>query len=707
MSEQQLRKELIRLAYNNPHLRPDVFEALGKSKSAAFPASWLEKPDAWVAVRSKSDAQRLAKALKKKHGGTYLIIEDKSPGGSWNVVEESKWKKFRGAKYDLRVHGKVAAEIKTPKKETFYGIMGREKGKGRFKPFDYQAGRFVTNVIYQTMWGDKQHVQKLVDAMNKQNPGYEFKVVKRGSKTAAYNQNLDLRQMQRIQRRHSLPGEISGRGKEWELEVPDAKARQQWEKVLGYAMGGYRTGYGGWVLRPNYQGKGDWNDPSSRHHYGQRKESGKVQDFQRASHHALPIYRALKNVLPQAFAAGQAQSSEEEARSAGREAARQWKVVKATMEKLAPSNWGGPLGGIPQGTISKLSESLFEYAFLLGRAQGPQKRASLSERRAARVASMFTADMDLSYAEQFRLMRSNPPKMRKTQEGYAVDIYSPHIKKYMTVAEWSEEKSGKADLVAWQKAHKETLQKLKAAVAKEKRKKASGKTARVPSALRYITQGRGAQLVQEGKNIRVYKGDNSIFFIEIPQKPLKRRKVRVMSLFMTQPRGLPGFNAFLPVNLLSSKPYGARLGKSDTYDQAVKKLRTALGKAEDAVVETWKANPPTQAKKPDPWFPSIQEDEVNYLLIEPSDTKPQTIKGKDFTVRSTWINFEAYSPQSDFQQSDPHYIKYEAKSPAAARKLYKILKANPDALKQVPWSRFDDWLNKNKVKYDTHFSQWT
>jgi len=32
-------------------------------------------------------------------------------------------------------------------------------------------------------------------------------------------------------------------------------------------IGGFRTGYGAWVLSPGYKSKGDWNDPSSAHHY--------------------------------------------------------------------------------------------------------------------------------------------------------------------------------------------------------------------------------------------------------------------------------------------------------------------------------------------------------------------------------------------------------------------------------------------------------
>lgn len=31
--------------------------------------------------------------------------------------------------------------------------------------------------------------------------------------------------------------------------------------------GGFRTGYGGWILQQNYRDAGDWNDRSSRHHY--------------------------------------------------------------------------------------------------------------------------------------------------------------------------------------------------------------------------------------------------------------------------------------------------------------------------------------------------------------------------------------------------------------------------------------------------------
>ena len=61
-----------------------------------------------------------------------------------------------------------------------YGIMARLKGMKRFAPLDYGNGVTVTNVIYQTLWDDRKHVEELVDNLNKDNPNYEFKLIDRG-----------------------------------------------------------------------------------------------------------------------------------------------------------------------------------------------------------------------------------------------------------------------------------------------------------------------------------------------------------------------------------------------------------------------------------------------------------------------------------------------------------------------------------------------
>jgi len=83
------------------------------------------------------------------------------------------------------------------------------------------------------------------------------------------------------------------------------------------------------------------------------------------------------------------------------------------------------------------------------------------------------------------------------------------------------------------------------------------------------------------------------------------------------------------------------------------------------------------------------------------------VAAEDFTLTVSWVRFSAYSPSSDFQQTDPHYTQVVAKSSAAGRKLYKMLKANPEALKSVSWARFTDWLKQNDIAYAMNFSQWS
>lgn len=60
-------------------------------------------------------------------------------------------------------------------------IQGKLKTEKRFKTYDYRQGVFVNNIIRGTLWDDEQkgHVQELVDYMNKENPEYIFKIIKR------------------------------------------------------------------------------------------------------------------------------------------------------------------------------------------------------------------------------------------------------------------------------------------------------------------------------------------------------------------------------------------------------------------------------------------------------------------------------------------------------------------------------------------------
>jgi hypothetical protein len=48
-------------------------------------------------------------------------------------------------------------------------------------------------------------------------------------------------------------------------ETATKRKMNQISKVLNW--GGYRTGFGGWVLRKGYTGNGDFMDAASRWHY--------------------------------------------------------------------------------------------------------------------------------------------------------------------------------------------------------------------------------------------------------------------------------------------------------------------------------------------------------------------------------------------------------------------------------------------------------
>lgn len=64
----------------------------------------------------------------------------------------------------------------------------------------------------------------------------------------------------------NLTATISGVGRTIEVELQnETDMRKFCRKVAKW--GGYKTGWGGWVLRPVNQDMGDFNHPSSRYHY--------------------------------------------------------------------------------------------------------------------------------------------------------------------------------------------------------------------------------------------------------------------------------------------------------------------------------------------------------------------------------------------------------------------------------------------------------
>jgi len=69
-----------------------------------------------------------------------------------------------------------------------------------------------------------------------------------------------------------------------------------------------------------------------------------------------------------------------------------------------------------------------------------------------------------SSEEQLKMMSANPPRVKRYGNLYAVEVFSPFVKKYIPMAEWPDAAAAKKDLASWMEAHKETLTKLKQVV---------------------------------------------------------------------------------------------------------------------------------------------------------------------------------------------------------------------------------------------------
>jgi len=153
-----------------------------------------------------------------------------------------------------------------------------------------------------------------------------------------------------------------------------------------------------------------------------------------------------------------------------------------------------------------------------------------------------------------------------------------------------------------------------------------------------------------------------------------------------------GHNELLAANILQD----AKVSNSDTYDAIKEKLDAALAKA----YAEYKQKGGTSD------VPKWHEETVHFLQVTPADAKPVKVVGKDFTLTAYWDKFKVYSPDSDFQQADPYYSGYTNKSPTAARKFYRIVKQNPDALKSIGYGGLDNWLAKNGIAIEHLHSVW-
>jgi hypothetical protein len=204
-----------------------------------------------------------------------------------------------------------------------------------------------------------------------------------------------------------------------------------------------------------------------------------------------------------------------------------------------------------------------------------------------------------------------------------------------------------------------------------------------------------------GKDARLQWSRASWNLEELPQKG--KKKLRTATLQNPSSHGY--LDWYIPGNILQI----AKLSSSDDYDKIKSKIEDAYKEAGDKSAESKHDRERDTWEKSKEWVTKLKwyENQVFYLEVTPEGVEDFTAEAKDFTVKVEWGNFSAYAPYSDLTLHDPHYTQYEAKSPGAGRKFYKLLKADPNALKSVAWNTFSDWLRKNGVGYDMHFSQWT
>lgn len=197
-----------------------------------------------------------------------------------------------------------------------------------------------------------------------------------------------------------------------------------------------------------------------------------------------------------------------------------------------------------------------------------------------------------------------------------------------------------------------------------------------------------------GKDFRLTWTYHDYKLEELPAKG--KRKLRVAHLqsgmsFNTYANKSP----LIPENIFRSKNIGA----SDDYDSVKRKLREGLLEAAEPVIAE---DPRMDFLRKIDW----SEEQVHFLQVTPENVEPFTAKGKDFGVYVSWTEFEATSPDSDFQQSDPSYSKIVSTAAASARKLYQTLKTNPTALSGISYDKFDEWLKGQKINYKYEHSVW-
>lgn len=207
----------------------------------------------------------------------------------------------------------------------------------------------------------------------------------------------------------------------------------------------------------------------------------------------------------------------------------------------------------------------------------------------------------------------------------------------------------------------------------------------------------------DGARLTVSDHGRTYTLEELPAKGKRRLRVASMDTGYMPSGQERAWGAMIVQNVLRD----AKLADGDDYDAMKRKLKTAINAAQDAVLAKWQGDyVPTWLKEKHSREWGEKDIPAGRVAPGGGDT-PIQAEGKDFTVEVRWERFSVYSPDSDFQQSDPYYSGYGQKTPAAAAKLYKLLQENPNALKGVAYSGLRDWFTKNKIAITHLASTWS
>ena len=228
--------------------------------------------------------------------------------------------------------------------------------------------------------------------------------------------------------------------------------------------------------------------------------------------------------------------------------------------------------------------------------------------------------------------------------------------------------------------------------------------------------------VIQGDKIRAYIDSyGDIYVEEMTGKPVKR-KVRKGHLSLSWLRSRQ--NAFLSSFIGENIWQDAHLTDAMHYDQAkaavIKAGEKAVQKALDRAQELSDKYPGKYTTREDAaallkrwgyddmprrWY----EEQVSWLEVEPTDYKPIKFQGKDFGGTAKWDSFDFYDAGDKDEymaQMEGMRAFYSSKSKGAARKLFKWLKAHPDATRRMSVREFQSMLDKNRIGYQYTPTVW-